>query len=229
MVRLEKLVIQGFKSFKRKVSIPFQSGFSCITGPNGCGKSNIGDSISFVLGRTSSRTLRAKKAQDLIFHGSKNKKGSEYAKVTLYFDNSDGVLPFKESSVSISRKINQKGVSTYRLNGKVITRQQILDIFSQAGIHPDGYNIIQQGDVNQIVEMDAIERREIIDEIAGILEYDEKKQKALQELDKISERVREAELILQEKHHIMEKLKNERDAALEYKKLANDLEKLERP
>lgn len=226
MVRLEKIVIQGFKSFKRNVSITFPTGFSVITGPNGSGKSNVGDSISFVIGRASSRVMRAKKAQELIFHGSRNRGAAEFAKVTLYFDNSDQVLPFKDSTVSISRRLNSKGVSTYRLNGKIATRQEILDVFSQAGVHANGHNIIQQGDVNQVVEMDSIERREIIDEISGIKDYDEKKQKALQELGKIAEKVREAELILQEKFNILDKLQKERDTAVRYKGLESDLEKI---
>ena len=153
MVRIERLVIQGFKSFKRKTSIPFPNGFSVITGPNGSGKSNIGDAISFVLGRTSSKSLRAKRAHELIFHGSETKQASEFAKVTLYFDNSSGLLPLEEKTVSVSRRINKNGVSVYRLNDKVVTRQQLVDILAQAGIHPDGHNIIQQGDVNKIVEM----------------------------------------------------------------------------
>ncbi len=226
MVRLEKIVIQGFKSFKRNVSINFPSGFSVITGPNGSGKSNVGDSISFVIGKASSRVMRAKKAQELIFHGSRNKGAAEFAKVTLYFDNSDQVLPFKDTTVSISRRLNSKGVSTYRLNGKIATRQEILDVFSQAGVHANGHNIIQQGDVTQVVEMDAVERREIIDEISGIMEYDEKKQKALQELEKIAEKVREAELILQEKFNILDKLQKDRDTAVMYKSLESDLEKM---
>jgi chromosome segregation protein len=226
MVRLEKIVIQGFKSFKRNVSINFPSGFSVITGPNGCGKSNVGDSISFVIGKASSRVMRAKKSQELIFHGGKSKGASEYAKVTLYFDNSDKILPFKDPSVSISRRLNSKGVSTYRLNGKIATRQEILDVFSQAGIHANGHNIIQQGDVTQVVEMDPVERREIIDEISGIKEYDEKKTKALQELERIAEKVREAELILTEKFSILDKLQKERDAAVKYKGLESDLGKI---
>lgn len=223
MVKLQRIAIQGFKSFKRKVSIPFPPGFSVITGPNGSGKSNLSDAISFVLGRTSSRTLRAKKTQELIFHGSKKKTGSDFAKVTIYFDNSKKILPLEDESVSISRRINKKGVSTYRLNGRVITRQQIIDIFSQADIHPDGHNIIQQGDVNQMVEMDAVERREIIDEISGIAEYDDKKRKAEKELEQIDGRIREAEILLQEKYQVIEKLRKERDAALRYKKFDKEL------
>jgi chromosome segregation protein len=226
MVKLERLVLQGFKSFKKKSSIPFPTGFSAITGPNGSGKSNILDSICFVLGKSSSRTMRAKKGQDLIFHGSKVKKGSDYASVVLYFNNSDKKLPLDEKEVSIGRRINGKGVSTYRLNGKIVTRQQVVDLLSQASVHPDGHNIIQQGDVNQIVEMDAVERRGVIDYISGISEYEEKKNKAVKELDKIAEKVREAEILLNEKGSVMEKLRQDRDAALKYKELEGNLGKI---
>ncbi len=226
MVLLEKLVIEGFKSFKRKTAIPFPTGFSVITGPNGGGKSNITDAISFVLGRTSSRSLRAKKGHELIFHGGKNKPGAEFAKVGLFFDNSAKKLPFEEKSVSISRKINKAGVSTYRLNGKVVSRQQIVDLFSQFGVHPDGHNIIQQGDVTNVVELDPVGRREVIDEISGIAEYDEKKTKAMKEMEKIAEKVREAEILLQEKNQTMEKLRQERETAVRYQNMQADLEKI---
>lgn len=223
MVRLERIVIQGFKSFKRKVSIPFPTGFSVITGPNGSGKSNISDCISFVFGKTSPKNLRAKKARDLIFHGSKSKGGSDFAKVMLVFSNKGKILPLEEEEVSISRRINKAGISTYRLNGRVVTRQELLDVFAQARIHPDGHNIIRQGDVTRIIEMNPLERRIVLDEISGISEYDEKKEKAMKELEKIGEKVREAEIILEQKNEIMEKLKRERDSALEYKKLESEL------
>jgi len=225
MVRLEKIVIQGFKSFMRKTSVPFKTGFSLITGPNGSGKSNIGDAITFVIGRGSSRIMRVKKAQDLIFHGSKSKKACDYASVTLYFEN-DGSLASQEKLVSVSRKINAKGVSTYRLDGRVVTKEQILDFFSQAGLSANGHNIIQQGDVTQIVEMDPIERREVIDEISGIMEYEDKKRKALKELEKTEEKVRESEIVLQEKESVIQKLSSERDAAMQYQTLTENLEKI---
>ena len=219
MVKIEKIVLQGFKSFKRKVSIPLSDGVSIFTGPNGSGKSCLGDSISFVTGRSSSRKLRAKKTQDLIFHGSKNKPGSDFANVILHLNNSKKELPVNEPMVAVSRKVNKKGVSTYRLNGSVVTRQQVVDILSQAGIRADGHNIIKQGEVTQIVEMDAVERREIIDEISGIMEFDDKKIKAERELLKVDEKVKEAEIILKQKSEVMEKLGKEREAALNYKNL----------
>jgi chromosome segregation protein len=226
MARLEKIVLQGFKSFKRKTSVPFPAGFSVITGPNGSGKSNIGDAVAFVLGKSSSKALRAKKSKDLVFHGSQKKGGSDYAKVALYFDNSEKTLPLEEKTVSISRRINKKGVSTYRMNGRVVTRQQIVDMFGLAGVSADGHNIIQQGDVTKIVEMDGEQRRKVIDEISGIAEFDEKKLKAEKELAKIEERVREAEIIINEKATIMEKLKQERDAAMKYRELETELSRV---
>jgi chromosome segregation protein len=188
--------------------------------------SNIGDAISFVLGRTSSRSLRAKKTQDLIFHGSTAKQAAPEARVALYFDNSKKELPFEEKEVSVSRRINQKGISTYRINGRVVTRQQMVDVLAQIGIKPDGHNIIQQGDVNQIVEMDPVQRRGIIDNISGISEYNDKKDKALKELTKIEERVREAEILLNEKAQTMERIEKDREAALKYRELEGELEKI---
>ncbi len=224
MVRLEKIVMHGFKSFKRPTSMLFPSNFSVITGPNGCGKSNLGDSIAFVLGRLSSKHLRAKKASDLVFHGSKNKPASEYAKVNLAFSNKSKLLPMDEGDVTVTRRLNNEGVSSYRINGKITTRQQILDIFTQARLNPGGHNIIRQGDVSKIIDMNPMERRGIIDEISGITEYDEKRNQALKELEKVEEKVREAEIILEQKEEIIEKLKNDRDSALEYQKLNNELE-----
>lgn len=225
MVKLDKLVIQGFKSFKRKASIPIHDGFSVFTGPNGSGKTNISDAICFVLGRTSSKSLRAPKAENLIFHGSKTKPASDYAMVALHFNNRDKSLPLDEE-VSVSRRINKAGVSTYRLNGKVVTRQQVVDILAQAHIHPDGHNIIHQGDVNHIVEMDAIGRREILDEISGIAEYDEKKEKAMKEMEKVGVKLQEASILLQEKESIMEKLRREYESAVKFKRLSDGLEKM---
>lgn len=224
MIRLEKIILQGFKSFKRPTSVVFPSNFVIVTGPNGCGKSNVGDSVAFVLGRSSSRYLRAKKAQDLIFHGSKNKPAAEFAKVNLVFSNKGKILPVDDETVTITRTLNKEGVSSYRMNGKITTRQQILDIFMQTRLQAGGHNIIRQGDVSKIIDMNPLERRGIIDEISGITEYDEKRERALKELEKVETKVREAEIILEQKVQIVEKLRKDRDSALEYQKLNDELE-----
>ncbi len=224
MVRLEKVVLQGFKSFKRPTTIVFPSNFIVVTGPNGCGKSNVGDSIAFVLGRASSRHLRAKKAQDLIFHGSRNKTAADSAKINLFFSNEKKMLPVDDGNVIVTRTLNKEGVSSYRMNGRITTRQQILDTFMQARLNPGGHNIIKQGDVSKVIDMNPLERREIIDEIAGITEYDEKREKALKELEKVEEKVKEAEIILEQKEQIVTKLQKDRDSAVEYRNLQTELD-----
>src|SRR3989344_2855662 len=169
MTYIQKISMEGFKSFKRKVAVPVLPGFTVFTGPNGSGKSNISEAVSFVLG-LQSRSLRAKKAEDLIFHGSKNKPASDHAKVSVSFDNSKKTIPIPEDEVIISRIINKSGVSTYKINGKTVTKQQLVDIFAQIRLSASGHNVIHQGDVTQIVEMSPIQRRQIIDEISGIAE-----------------------------------------------------------
>ncbi len=223
MVRIEKMVLEGFKSFKRKASIPFPEGFSVVTGPNGSGKTNIADALYFVLGSGASKSLRARRAHEVIFQGNAKKKASDHAKVTMHLANHERNLPVDEDTVTVTRRVNKAGVSSYRLGGKISTKQEVMDVLSQSGITLDGHNMIQQGDVTRIVEMNPVERRKIIDEIAGITEYDEKKEKAFKELEKVSDKVREAEIVLEQKDEIMQKIKAERDAALEYNKLKNTL------
>ena len=138
---ITRLTLQGFKSFNRKISIPFFPGLIEITGPNGSGKSNIIDAISFVLGRVSAKSLRADRLHELIFKGTETKKPAEYASVTLYLDNSQKVFPFEDKEISITRKVNRKGYVVYKLNGKTTTREKILEVLSLANIRPDGYNI----------------------------------------------------------------------------------------
>ena len=221
MLTIDKITVEGFKSFKRKVSIPILSGFTAFTGPNGSGKSCLAESISFVFGE---RGLRAKKAEELIFHGSEKKGGSDHAKVAIHFNNKERVIPVQEDEVIISRKINKAGVSSYKINGKTVNKQHLLDIFCQARIQTGGHNVIHQGDVTHIIEMNPIERRKIIDEIAGIAEYEEKKQKAGKELEQVAEKLREAEIILTEKNQILERIKSDRDAAVKYKEMQEELE-----
>ncbi len=222
MVKLTKIVVQGFKSFRRKSAIPVQRGFSVFTGPNGSGKTNVADAILFVLGKIPAKSLRAPKASSLIFQDGK-KNSAEYAMVGLHFDNSSRKLPFEEDEVTISRRLNSKGVSTYRINGRVVTRQELIDTLLLIGLHPDAHNIIQQGDINMFVEMNAEQRRHILDDISGIAEYDDKKRKADAELAKTEEKLKEAEIVIREKTTVVERLQKEREGALLYRKLTEEL------
>ncbi|MBU3905381.1 MAG: AAA family ATPase, partial [Nanoarchaeota archaeon] len=209
MVRIEKIEMQGFKSFAKKTSVTFPSNFSVICGPNGNGKSNVLDAVCFVLGRISAKSLRADKMLEMIFNGGLDKKPAEFAKVKLYFDNRDKVFPIDEEEISISRKVNRRGVSIYKLNDNTVTRESILEILRAAHIRPDGHNIILQGDITEIIEMSPRERREIIDEISGISEFDQKRDKAKKELEIVEKRLDGTAIILGEKENNLKRLEFE--------------------
>jgi chromosome segregation protein len=185
--------------------------------------SNLVDAICFVLGRTSAKSMRADRLHELIFHGNGKKKSADYAAVTLYLDNSKKVFPFEEEEIFITRKVNRSGVSVYKLNGKTVTREKILEVLSASRIYPNGYNIVLQGDVTQIIEMNPVERRFIIDEISGIAEYNDKKEKAQRDLAAVDEKLREAEIIISQKYDIFKKLEEERNAAIKFQNLQRQL------
>src|SRR3990167_5057552 len=199
MVRLDRITMQGFKSFANRITIPFPGGYNVICGPNGSGKSNIIDALLFVLGTTSARSIRAMKLQNLLFNGARDKKSADFCEVSIYLDNIENKIPGDEKEVKITRRITRSGISIYKLNGRTVTRAKILDILSYANLAAEGYNIIMQGDVTKIIEMSPNERKGIIDEISGISEFDEKKEKATRELEKVETRVRENMIVVAEK------------------------------
>ena len=225
MPKLDRIVMQGFKSFATKVVLPLPSGFIAVAGPNGSGKSNIVDAVTFVLGTTSARHIRAHKLQNLIFNGAASKKPAEYCEVSLVFDNSDGKIPGGEKEVIITRRITRSGISVYKINGKTAIRSKVIDLLSAAGLSPDGHNIIMQGDVTRIIEMSPKERRGIIDEISGIAEFNEKKEEALRKLERVETRVNESMAVILEKQRRVEQLKIEKENAERYQKLNEQLRK----
>jgi chromosome segregation protein len=211
--------MKGFKSFGNRVEMVFGSGYNCILGPNGAGKSNVMDALCFVLGKGSAKELRVEKASNLIYNGGKTKEPAKFAEVSIYFDNSDKRFPIESAEIKITRIVKQAGVSIYKINDERMTRQQVLDLLSSSSIDPDGYNIILQGDIVRLVVMSTVERRQIIEEIAGISIYEEKKNKAMNELQKVDEKINEAEIILKEREAYLKELRKERDQALKYKDL----------
>ena len=215
--RISRIVLDGFKSFAKHTEIPFSNRYNCVLGPNGSGKSNILDALCFVLGKSSSKSLRAEKASNLIYNGGKLKKPAKHGEVSIYFDNSSRIFPTEDDEVKISRIVKHTGQSVYKINDEARTRQEILDLLSLAKINPDGYNIILQGDIVKFVEMHPDERRELIGEIAGISIYEEKKHKALLELQKVDEKLKETEIVLTERNTYLKELKKDRDQALKYK------------
>jgi chromosome segregation protein len=224
---ITKLTVQGFKSFNKKISIPLVNGFNIFCGPNGVGKSNVIDAICFVLGRTSAKSLRADRLHELIFHGgSGGKAAADYAAVTMYIDNTDKQFGFDDPEVSVTRKVNRKGVSIYKIQGKTTTREKVLQLLSSAMIYPDGHNIVMQGDITNVIEMNPVERRYIIDEVSGIADYNERKDKAQKDLDIVDQKLKEAEIIITERYDIFKKLEDERNAALRFQTLQNELQLL---
>ena len=221
--RVTKLILDGFKSFGKRTELLFEPGFNVILGPNGSGKSNVLDALCFVLGKSSSKSLRAEKSANLIYNGGKTKKPGNCAEVSIFFDNTKRVFPIEDDSVKVSRLIKANGLSKYKINGKTHTRQEVVDLLGLARINPDGYNIILQGDIVGLVEMSPVERRMIIEEIAGISVYEEKKNKALAELEKVEQKLNEAEIILKERQVHLKELKKDRDQALKYKNLSEQI------
>ncbi|MBI4451897.1 chromosome segregation protein SMC [Candidatus Woesearchaeota archaeon] len=221
--RINKMVMQGFKSFAKHTEVLFGPTFNCVLGPNGAGKSNILDSICFVLGKSSSRELRAEKSANLIYNGGKTKKPAKQGEVSIYFDNTSKVFPTEEKEVKITRIVRENGQSIYKINDKTMTRQQITGLLSLAKIDPDGYNIILQGDIVRFVEMHPEERRMLIEDIAGISIYEEKKHKAMLELEKVEQHLRETDLILTERNTYLKELKRDRDQALKYKEMGDNI------
>ncbi|MBW2978670.1 chromosome segregation protein SMC [Candidatus Woesearchaeota archaeon] len=221
--RITKLVMDGFKSFGKRTELLFENGFNVVMGPNGSGKSNILDALCFVLGKSSSKSLRAEKSANLIYNGGKTKKSAKAAEVSISFDNSKRVFPVEEDIVKVSRIVKANGVSKYKINNKTRTRQEVVELLGLAKINPDGYNIILQGDIVKLVEMSPVERRQIIEEIAGISVYEEKKNKALSELEKVEQKLNEAGIILKERQTHLKELKKDRDQALKYRELSDKI------
>ncbi len=210
MTRLIKLTLKNFKSF-RKAEIPISKGFTAIVGSNGSGKSNVLDALLFVLGITSLKTLRAGKLTDLVNNTCKE----GYAKVDL-------TIKGREKEFEVSRMVDKQGKSVYRLDGKRTTLNEINSLLIELGIDISGHNIVTQGDITKIIEMSAIERREIIDNIAGLSEFDQKKQEAIKELEKVDLRIKEATIILNERNTFLSELEQEMNSAREYKELEEE-------
>ena len=219
MAHVKKLVIDGFKSFAKRTEIPFDRGINVVIGPNGSGKSNISDALCFVLGRLSVKSMRAEKAKNLIFMGSKYVRPAKEATVELYFDNSDRAFAMDRDEIVIERTVRLRGQSIYKINGETKTRAEVIETLGQAGIDPYGYNIILQGQIQAIVKMHPEERRKIIGEVAGISVYEWRKEKSLKELEKTEVRLKEISTVLRERTAYLNNLEKEKAQAQRYKEL----------
>ncbi len=217
-MHIEKIRLKNFKSFGKKAEISFFKGFTVITGPNGSGKSNIIDSILFCLGlSTSTKQLRAERLTDLVHNGKSE------AEVTILFSENG-----RKYEVARKVKITEKGYySYYYLNGRSVSLSEIHNFLSQFGIYSDAYNVVMQGDVTRIIEMSPFQRRKIIDDVAGISEFDEKKEKALEELERVRESIEKLEAVIAEVNDRLQTLERDRNEAIRYKEILSRKEEYE--
>ena len=186
-MRLEKIVLNGFKSFADKVELTFDSPITAIVGPNGCGKSNVVDAVKWVLGEQSVKSLRSEQMADVIFSGSSSRKPAGTAEVSLFISNPNGTgsrqLPIDADQVQISRRIYKSGESEYRINNKICRLKDIRELIMDTGVGVKAYSIIEQGQVGQLLNASKMERRVIFEEAAGISKYKAHKKEALRKLE----------------------------------------------
>ncbi len=229
MAHIRQLQLSGFKSFgARKVTLNFNKGLTVFVGKNGCGKSNILDAVCFVLGRLSSKALRAENFASLLYNGGEGNSPAKFCRVTMVFDNKDRQLPIDADEVSVSREIDTSGVSVYRLNGKRCTRTELLDTIGAAGLHPEGYNIVLQTELSNIVGMSSTQIRQIVENIAGISVYDEKKRQIEEELKKVDANLGLVQVRTEEIRQEYERLERDRSDALRWQEITEKIGLLQR-
>ncbi len=218
-MQLTRLEIKGFKSFGDKITINFNEGVTAIVGPNGCGKSNVVDAIRWVLGEQSTRMLRSEKMENIIFNGTKNRKPSNLAEVSLTFDNTKNVLPTEFSQVTLTRKLYRSGESEYRLNDVQCRLKDITDLFLDTGIGSDSYSIIELKMIDEIIANKENSRRALFEEASGISKYKLRKKQTFSKLKDTEADLSRVEDILFEIDKNLKTLENQAKKAERYYKL----------
>lgn len=226
-MKLTKLEINGFKSFAKKTELLFNDGITGILGPNGCGKSNIADAFRFVLGEQSARALRGKKVEDFIFGGTEKRKPLSFCEVSMYFDNTDGTLASPYSEVAVTRRAFRSGESEYYINKNACRLKDIQELFRDTGIGKDGYSIIGQGRVGEILSDRSNERRIVFEEAAGVMKYRTRKEEAERKLVNTSKNLVRLEDILRELEERVEPLREQSEKAITYFKFREELRDIE--
>jgi len=224
---LKRLDIQGFKSFADKISLEFDSGITAIVGPNGSGKSNISDAIRWVLGEQSVKSLRGNRMEDVIFAGTEHRKSLGFAEVSLTIDNSDGSLPVEFTEVTITRRVFRSGESEYYINKTSCRLKDIHELFLDTGIGKDGYSIIGQGRIDEILSTKSEDRRNIFEEASGIMKYKVRKLEAERKLELTKQNLLRINDILNELEAQLEPLKHQSDTAKKYLSMRESLKELE--
>jgi len=228
VVYVSRLELRGFKSFGNfKTSVSFDPSFTGITGKNGSGKSSLVEALRFVIGEMSAKQMRAERFSDLLFSGGNGFKPAPFAEVSLYLDNRDGGIPLNASEVVITRRVDRQGRCAYYINGRRSSRQELVELIGSSNFSLGEYSFIFQGEMDKLARMSPLERRQLIDEMAGVVEFEEKKTKALQELQEVQKNleVREAELrVLEER---VRELQAARERLSRYREIERELEQIE--
>ncbi len=223
----KKIEMIGFKSFADRTVIEFGDNFTAIVGPNGCGKSNVSDAIRWVLGEQSAKTLRGDSMQDVIFNGTEKRKSLSYCEVTLTFDNSARFFNFDYDELAITRKLYRSGESEYLINRNTCHLKDITNLLYNSGLGKNGYSVISQGKVTELVDAKPENRRAMFEDAAGISKYKNDKRDAERKLERTSDNLTRVKDILSEIERQMGPLKKQAENAkkyLEYKASLKDLE-----
>jgi len=224
---LKRLEMQGFKSFADKTVLEFMPGITSVIGPNGSGKSNISDAIRWILGEQSMKSLRGAKTQDIIFAGTQNRKSLGFAEASLIFDNTDGTLPIEYSEVTITRKIYRSGETGYYINKVPCRLKDVVELFMDTGIGRDGYSIIGQGKIDEILSNKSEDRRHIFEEAAGIVKYRARKEETEKKLEQTKLNLLRINDILTEIEGNLEPLQLQAEKAKKYLNLKEELKNIE--
>ena len=224
---LKRLELQGFKSFADKTVLEFMPGITSVIGPNGSGKSNIADAIRWVLGEQSMKELRGGKSVDIIFAGTQNRKSLGFAEASLVFDNQDGKLPIEYKEVIVTRKLYRSGETGYYINKTQCRLKDILELFMDTGIGKDGYSIIGQGKIDEILSNKSEDRRNVFEEAAGIVKFKTRKEESEKKLEHTKLNVLRINDILTEIEANLDPLKEQSDKAKRYLDLKNELKSIE--
>lgn len=224
---LKRIEVKGFKSFADKIDLDFNGGITAIVGPNGSGKSNISDAIRWVLGEQSAKTLRGAKMEDVIFAGTENRKPLGCAEVSLTIDNSDNIIPMEYSEITVTRRLYRSGESEYLINNTICRLKDIHEIFMDTGIGKDGYSLIGQGRVDEILSTRSEDRRNLFEEAAGIVKYKTRKLEAERKLENTRQNILRIDDIISELESQIDPLKDQSEVAKKYLAFKEELKELE--
>ena len=224
---LKRMEMQGFKSFADKTVIELKQGITTVIGPNGSGKSNISDAIRWVLGEQSSKALRCSKSLDIIFAGTQNRKSLGFAEVSLVFDNADGGLPIEYTEVTVTRRIYRSGETGYFINKVPCRLKDLQELFMDTGIGKDGYSIVGQGKIDEILSNKSEDRRHIFEEASGIVKYRVRKQETEKKLEHTKLNLLRINDILSEIEGNLEPLQAQSEKAKKYLNIRDNLKNIE--